>query len=55
MFNILSFLQGGWPIFEKGGIEKSLENYVIRRKGYLKHLLSVHMSVSIFLYVSKNF
>ena len=23
MFNILSFLQGGWPMFEKGGIEKS--------------------------------
>ena len=22
MFGILSFLQGGWPIFEKGGIEK---------------------------------
>ena len=23
MFNILSLLQGGWPMFEKGGIEKS--------------------------------
>ena len=23
MFNVLSFLQRGWPIFEKGGIEKS--------------------------------
>ena len=23
MFNILSFLQKGWPIFEKGGIEKT--------------------------------
>ena len=22
MFNILSFLQGGWPLFEKGGMEK---------------------------------
>ena len=23
MFNILSFLQGWWPVFEKGGIEKN--------------------------------
>ena len=23
MFNVLSFLQAGWPIFEKRGIEKS--------------------------------
>ena len=57
MFNILSFLQGGWPIFEKRGIEKSrgtiykkegqgpLGNYVIWHKGYLKHVLPVYMSV----------
>ena len=24
MFNILSFLQSGWPIFEKRGIGKSI-------------------------------
>ena len=57
MLNILSFLQGGWPVSEKGGIEKRrgmvykeerqdpLGNYVIWHKCHLKHVLSVHMSV----------
>ena len=26
MFNILSFLWGGWPIFEKGGLEKGISS-----------------------------
>ena len=54
MFNILSFLQRGWPIFEKRGIGKRrgmiykekglepLESYVIYG---IKHVLSVQMSV----------
>ena len=58
MLNSLSFLHRGWPIFEKGGIEKKkrddLQRGGIRAprklchiwdKGHLKHVLSVHMSV----------
>ena len=31
MFNILSFLQGGWLLFEKGGTEKAEGQFTKRR------------------------
>ena len=57
MFNILSFLQGGWPLFEKRGIEKKQRDDLQRgwirppkklchmAQGLSKDVLSVHMSV----------